>query len=184
MNRSPHPGRYTDNVDLAEEISENPTFAALGNQLLHDREMQAMRWQYVYQVSGTVVGQQTAVNTLTTEAGTSFMCRWITMSAFSYDSGNDSSFPVPNSAGSAAWAGRGLSVQITDSKSGRELTSGFVAMELIGTPGYGMNFQHPFPFRYLFYPNSKLRFDIRNRDAATRTHYYDIALTGFKILQE
>lgn len=180
MNRSPMPGQYGNNPEMAQEISENPTFSSLASELLHEREVQAMRWQYVYNLSGSIAGQTSQVFNITIEQGTDFLCKWLTGSTFSYDAQNASAFPIPNSEGVTAWAGRGLSVKITDSNSGRELTSGFVPMELLCSPGYGLNFQYPFPLRYLFGRNNKVKFDIRNRDAATRTHYFEIALIGFK----
>lgn len=178
----PHPGGYSSNPEMAAQISENPVFAAVANEVAHQRELQAQKWNYTYTLSGSIAGQATLPFTLTIEQGTDFICQWLTASAYSYDSENASTFPIPNSAGSTAWAGRGLSVNIVETRSGRELTSGFVALELLGTPGYGLNFQQPYPFKNFFWRNSKIRFDIRNRDSADRTHYFDIALNGYKVV--
>lgn len=184
MNRAPmpRPGGATSNPELASAISQNPVFAAVAHELEQKREQQAVKWFYVYSVSGSVVGQATNPFNIIIEQGTDFMCHFMTASAFSYDAGNATSFPYPNSAGNTAWAARGLSVQLTDTRSGREHTSGFVPLELLGTPGYGLNFQNPFPFRNLFYRNSKLRLDVRNRDNSNRTHYFEFALIGYKVL--
>lgn len=183
-NRSPMPAPngYASNPEMAQAISQEPVFAAVANEVAHQRAMQAQKWNYTYTVSGTVTGQQTQPFVLTIEQGTDFMCKWMTASAFSYDDENDTDFPIPNSAGVASWAGRGLSVKITETRSGRELTSGFVAFELLATPGYGLNFQKPFPLPYFFWRNSKIRFDVRNRDNEDREHSFDIALNGFKVL--
>lgn len=186
MNRStmPQPGGYTQNPQMARNISVNQTFDTVAQQLQHEREIQAMKYDFVYTVSGEVTGQQTRPFNLTIEQGTDFKCLWLTASAFSFegDQGDDTDFPIPNSGGFLYWAGRGLSIQVTDTRSGRQLTSGFVPLELIGTPGYGMNFQNPYPLRYLFYRNTKIRFDVRNRDNSDRSHQFEIALKGFKVL--
>lgn len=186
MNRStmPVPGGYTDNPAMAETISRNSTFQNAVEQLKHEREIQAIKYDFVYTLSGTITGQQTQPFNLTIEQGSDFKCLWLTASAYSFEGaqGDDTDFPIPNSGGLLYWAGRGLSVLITDTRSGRQLTSGFVPFELIGTPGYGMNFQHPYPLRYLFYRNTKIRFDVRNRDNANRDHDFEIALKGFKVL--
>lgn len=180
MNRSPI-SQYSTNPEMVETINNNPTFAGITQQVLHEREIQAQRWNYTYTLSDSIVGQQTQPFNITIEQGTDFKALWLTASAFSYDSENDTDFPVPNALGATAWAGRGLSVQITDTTSGRELTSGFVAFELLASPGYGLNFQNPFPFKYFFYRNTKIRFDIRNRDNSDRTHYFEVALNGYKV---
>lgn len=185
LDRSAMPaGALTDtNPVMAQQISESAVFSAIAKELHHQRTVQAMKWNYTYVLNDNIDGQVTSPFYITIEQGTDFMCQWLTASVFSYedDQGDATSFPIPNSAGATNWAGRGLSVQITDMRSGRELTSGFVPFELLGTPGYGMNFQHPYPFKYLFQRNSKIRFDIRNRDVAARNHEFSIALNGYKI---
>jgi hypothetical protein len=173
--------QYSNNPEMSQEIQGSPVFSSVLEQLRHDREVQAMRYPFVYVLSDTIVGQTTLPYTLTIAQGTDFKCLFVTGSMYSYDSENASTFPIPNSGGLTSWAGRGLSVQITDSRSGRRLTSGFVPGELLFSPGYGMNFQNPLPFKYHFVKNSKILFDITNRDNANRTHYFDIALIGYKI---
>lgn len=184
-NTMPPEGRPAEtNPQMVAQINENAVFAAMAKELKHQRVVQAQKWNYTYVLNDNIDGQVTSPFYITIEQGTDFNCQWLTASAFSYedDQGDATTFPIPNSAGATNWAGRGLSVQVTDMRSGRELTSGFVPFELLGTPGYGMNFQHPFPFKYLFYRNSKIRFDVRNRDNANRNHEFSIALNGFKIL--
>lgn len=182
-NRSPMPvDELTDmNPEMANQIAANPTFAALANELLHKREVQAMKYFYCYVLNDEIAGQVTSPFSIQIEQGTDFDCKFMTASVFSYDADNDTDFPIPNSIGVIPWAGRGLSAQITDSRSGRQLTSGFVPFELFATPGYGLNFQRVFPITYLFARNSRIRFDIRNRDNADRTHSFSIALWGYKI---
>lgn len=178
--RNPMPG-VTTNPEMARDISDDPVFSSLEHEVLHDRTVSAMRHFYTYHINGDVVGQQTLPFTLLIEQGSDFKCYAITGSCYSYDAQNNSSFPMPNALGTTSWAGRGLSFQLTDTRSGRQLQSGFVPAELMLTPGYGQMFLNPFPFRYFFYRNSKLRLDVRNRDAAIRTHSFDIALHGYKI---
>jgi hypothetical protein len=170
------------NPEMANAINANSVFDAVAKEVQHDRTLTAMRYNYTYTLSDSIVGQQTLPFFITIEQGTDFSCKWMLGSAFSYDAENDTDFPIPNSLGATAWAGRGLSVQITDTRSGRNLTSGFVTWETLLTPGYGLNFQQPYPFRYHFYRNTKIRFDIRNRDNANRTHYFEIQLNGFKVV--
>lgn len=180
--RNPNP-RYSSNPEMAQEIADNPVFSALENEVLHDREVTAMRHFYTYHVGGEIDSQQTLPFTLLIEQGSDFKCYMMTMSAYLYDAAGNTSFPMPNSEGVTLWAGRGLSIQMTDTRSGRQLQSGFVPVELLATPGYGQMFQNPFPFRYFFYRNSKIRIDVRNRDGATETepHQFDIAFHGYKI---
>ena len=175
--------RFTDqNPELANMISDNPVFASIAQQVQHERDAQAMKYPYIYTLEDHITGQVTAPFTITIEQGTDFLCEKIAVSVFSYDAVNASTFPIPNSQGVVAWAGRGLSMRITDTRAGRDFTSGFLPFELLGAPGYGLNFQNAQPFRMLFYRNSKIRFDIRNRDAAARDHAFSIALIGQKIV--
>lgn len=173
---------YSQSPELADNIARNPVFSAIQNEVMDRREKQAMRWSYVYSTSGSVAGGATTPFFLTIEQGTDFYSEFITGSAFSYDAANATNFPIPNSAGLTSWAGRGLTVQIVDTRSSRNLTSGFVNFETLFTPGYGQNFQMPYPFKYYWFANSKIRFDIRNSDSSDRTHTFAIALKGYKIL--
>jgi hypothetical protein len=142
-----------------------------------------MKHEYIYSLDNNIDGQVTSPFYITIENGSDFYCHWITGKAYSYeaDGGDATDFPIPNSLGVTNWAGRGLSVQITDSRTGRKLTSGYVPFECLFAPGYGMNFQHPMPFKYLFQRNSTIQFDIRNRDNADRNHEFSIMLKGYKI---
>ena len=184
MNRSPMPtpGGFTTNPEMASAIDASPTFLSIADQMLHERNAQAMRYDYLYHLNATVVGQTTQAFDITIEQGTDFKGVWLTGDCFSYDAGNITDFPIPNTLGVTSWAGDGLSIQITDTRSGRQLTSGFVPAKDLLTPGYGLSFQQPYPFRYYWFRNSKIRFDIRNRDNATRSHEINIVLKGYKIL--
>jgi len=183
--------QYQDQPELAASIASNPVFSALEDEIKHERNIQAMKWWYTYTLNDTIKGQTSKPFTITIEQGTDFKCVAMVVSAFGYDKNNASSFPV---FGNTSWAARGLTMRITDTRSGRELTSGDMPIELIATPGYGVSFVKPFPFRYTFLRNSKIRFDIRNNDNATFNgtvvagestgdgHRFSIALHGYKFL--
>lgn len=182
-NRSSMPsGMVPVNPEMAQQIEDSAVFSAIAAEVDHQRNVQAQKWWYVYTLNEEIAGQQTLPFNIQIEQGTDFWCQWITASMFSYDAVNDTNFPIPNSLAVTSWAGRGLSVAITDTRSARTLTSGYVPFELLGTPGYGLNFQNPYPLRYFFYRNTKIRFDIRNRDNKNRTHEFSIALAGYKVL--
>lgn len=178
----PTPGGYSQNPLMAEQIAQNPVFAAQTTQVAHEREAQKQRWIYNYHVTGSVIGGQTGVFEIPIEQGTDFQCRWMTGNAFSYASSPATDFPMPNSVGSTEWAGDGLSVNIVETRTGKTLTDGFVAFKDLFTPGYGLNFQYPFPWKHFFYRNSKIRFDVRNRDNGQRTHTFSITLNGYKVM--
>jgi hypothetical protein len=173
---------FTNNPEMAKAIQNNPTFKSILLDVINRREMQRMRYAYVYHATGEVAGQATLPFTIQVEQGTDFDAMYMLGSAYSYDTTYSTDYPIPNSAGITAWAGRGLSVQITDSSTGNQLTSGFVPFECLFTPGYGQNFQHPLPFRYFALRNTKIRFDVRNRESNTsRTHEFEIVMMGFKV---
>lgn len=175
--------RFSSNPEMEAAFAKSPVFSSIQTEINHEREVQKQKYPYIYVLNDSIVGQTTSPFPLTIEQGTDFKCLFMTGSAFSYDAdvADATNFPIPNSLGVTAWAGRGLSADITDTRSGRKLTSGFVPFELLFSPGYGLNFQDPIPFKYFFNRNSKVLFDIRNRDVAARTHEFSIALIGFKI---
>jgi len=171
-----------DQPELAQTISGDATFSAIADEVAHERKTQTMKSWYTYVLNDSIVGGQTLPFSITIEQGTDFKCCYLTASAFSYDGSEDSAFPIPNSGAVTWWAGRGLTVSITDTRAGRELTSGLVPFELFATPGYGLSFNRPFPLRYFFLRNTKIKFQIKNLDKSTRTHTFAIALHGFKYL--
>ena len=168
--------------ELTQSINDNATFASLAAQVQQERDSQAMRWAFIYPLSGSLVGQVTAPFILTTETGTEFRILYITGSLFSYNAGVATSFPIPNAMGLTAWAGDGLSCLFRDSRSGRDLCGGFIPMKNLFTPGYGTQFQNPMSFKYTLRGTSMLQFDVRNRDAAGRTHTFDLAFWGYKTI--
>jgi hypothetical protein len=180
--------RYQDQPELAATISQDPTFAALEQEVAHERKVQAMKWWYTYVLTDDIDGQESKPSIITIEQGTDFKCCYLTASAFSYSATVPTAFPIPNGGGLTTWAGRGLVMRITDTRAGRDLTSGEVPFELFATPGYGLSFVKPFPLHYFFLRNSKVRFDIRNLDngaappLAATNHRFSIALHGYKYL--
>jgi len=181
---------YQDQPELAATIDADPVFSALQAEADHERKAQAVRSWYTYVLTDSIDGQTSKPFMLTIEQGTDFKCCYMTASVFSYSAtgGFATSFPFPNSMGNTMWAGRGLTMRITDTRAGRDLTSGDVPFELFATPGYSVSFVKPFPLHYFFLRNSKVRFDIRNLDNANRkeanscAHSFSIALHGFKYL--
>lgn len=178
------PKMYQDQPELAAQIAGDPTFAAIEQEVAHERKVQVVKAWYTYVLTDSIVGQDARPFKITIEQGTDFKCIGMTISMFSFDStvANATAFPIPNSAGNTLWAGRGLTMRITDTRMGRDLTSGDTPMELFATPGYGLSLIKMFPFHYFFLRNSQVRFDIRNLDNPIRTHQFSIALHGFKYL--
>ena len=175
----------TQNPEMAEMIARVPAFRALMHQVEDDRIKQAMQFNYSYFVTGTVASQATTPFSIVIEQGTDFKCNLMLGSAYSYDgtAGHETVFPTPNTVGSLAWACRGLSVRITDTRQGRELTSGFVPFETLFTPGYGMTFVKPLDFRYLFLRNSTIRFEVSNAETnvSRAAQSFAIVLNGYKV---
>lgn len=171
------------NPEMASAIAGNPVFAALQQELSHDREVQKMKYQYIYGIAGsltTALGSAVAgVFTLTIEQGSDFKSDAMLISAFSNDAVNATSFPIP---GAATFAGRGLQIKITDSGASRELMNNFTPIELLGTPGYGLSLIKEFSWKYLFKRTSIIRFDVRLNDqaAAGRVHSFALAFRGMK----
>ena len=183
INRDPMPqmGSAVDNVGMANAFNSNPVFSAVAQEMYQKREAQAVRWTRIYPISGTILAAETKTEIITIDQENDFDCQAFLASAFSYSAtaGQETDFPTPNNSNNRYWAMRGLTVELTDTSSGRMLTSGEVPIELIATPGYGASFQNPFPFRYYFYRNTKLRVVIRSRETHTgRSHNYEFAMVG------
>jgi len=182
---------YERQPGLEQTLGGDPTFAAIMQEVMHERKCQAVKSMYDYVVTDYttgIIGGATFPAVITIEQGSDFLCTSVSISAFSYSATVATLFPMPSSSATPAlgWACRGLTVQITDTRAGRTLTSGEVPIELIGTPAYGVQFIKPMAFRYFMWRNSKIRFDLRCFDNPTpvnavyRVHYYGIALHGYK----
>lgn len=166
----------------------NPTFKAVAQEQVHNREVQRYKFQYVYSVSAIIEAGATTPFVLTIEQDADFLIERITGSMLGpvdittglYDDAGLTDFPQPGTTGGApTFAGRGLTSQITDQGAGRDLTNGFVPLENLLSPGYGVNLFLPYPFKYFARRNSNIRFDFRNRDTQARQSV-DISILGYK----
>lgn len=163
---------------------EGPVFNALAQEAAYRRETQKFKFNYTYTVSAVILAQTTLPVLLTIEQDADFWAIQLTGSAYGptdddgIPSGGATAFDMPGTA--AGFAGRGLTLQITDTGASRPLSSGFIPVELLLTPGYDIGFHLPYQFKYWAKRNSKLKFDIRNRDTGSEYHQIDIALNGFK----
>lgn len=157
------------------------------------RRIQQNKFNFFYALNIAVANNNTIPAFLTIEEDSDFLIKHITGSCYGPTDVNgvrqtnaSTIFPlagtaVPSGAGLGAYADRGLSLRMTDTGSGRELTSGFIPVETFLSPGYGVELNCPFPMSYFTNRNSKIRFDIRNRDTtANLYHFISIVFHGFK----
>ena len=161
-------------------------YETLVQEAAYRRSVQLYKYNYTYTVTGIIPANTTNPIILTIEQDADFFIEKITGTAYGpvalvtgIPGGGATDFDMPGTA--AGFAARGLQVQITDTGAGRELTNGFVPLEVILTPGYDLGFFQPYRVNYMAKRNSKLRFDFRNRDTQTNAnHQVDIALNGYK----
>jgi hypothetical protein len=163
------------------------------------RQQQLSRWCFVYSLNVAVRNGETFPAILPIEEDAEFLAISMTGSAYGPCINElgvkalnaETDFPLagtasPSGANLPAIADRGLSIRITDQGAGRVLTNGFIPVETILTPGYGVSRTVPQPLRYYLLRNSQLQFDIRNRDTATGPegaplyHLLSISIYGFK----
>lgn len=163
------------------------------------RSQQLSRWCFIYSLNVAIQNGQTFPAVLPIEEDAEFLA--VSMTGSCYGPCSDllgtkalnasTDFPlagtaVPSGAGLPAIADRGLSLRITDQGAGRVLTNGFVPVETLLTPGYGLSRTVPQPLRYYLLRNSQLQFDIRNRDTAVGAgetplyHFLSLSIYGFK----
>lgn len=161
-------------------------FKSVAHEQLHNRQVQKFKFNFTYHVTANVAPSTTTPVILTIDQDADFLIEKITGSAYGpvdadgvVQAAGATDFRMPGTT--TGFAGRGMTVKITDTGSGRDLTSGFVPVELLLSPGYGRQFYTPYPIKYFALRNSKLRFDFRNRDSqASARQQIDIALNGFK----
>jgi len=152
----------------------------------HFRQVQIGKYDYTYVLNISIANNTTLPAILTIEQDADFFVERLTGSAYGPTNVNGvrdlvglTDFDMAGTT--AGYADRGLMVKITDTGAGRELTNGFVPLELFLSPGYGIALHQPYPFRYFALRNTKFRFDFRNRDtAANLFHTVSIALNGYK----
>lgn len=161
------------------------------HELSKAREEQKVKWAYSYSVTANVQNGSTQPVTIAIGADAAFQCVHITGKAFGpvdsagvwqNNAGPRSDFPV---FGDTRFAQSGLSFLLTDQGSGAQLFNDYVPVETILTPGYGLNFNQPFQWRYLFRPSAIVRFDVRNRDtnnSGTQYHTITITMHGYKYM--
>jgi len=161
-------------------------------------KIQRVKYWYTYTITSTIANGSTRPLLVTIEQDADFQILELTMACNAPV--NEDGTPIGTGAtvgdtgvtdfplfGNVAQSARGLTIQITDTGAGRVLTSGEIPVENIGTPAYGQQLYIPYKMKYLALRNTKLRFDVRNRDLAVTTpnskaqyHEISIGLTGFK----
>ena len=155
-------------------------------QLAQERAVQKFKYSYTYTLNQAVPNGGTFPVTLTIEDDADFEVQKITLSAYGPTDSNGvrqtagaTDFPLAGTT--VGFADRGLQVKITDDGSGRNLTNGFVGLELFGAPGYGVQMHMPFLYKTIFKARSQIIFEFNNRDTqADLFHFVSIALTGVK----
>lgn len=161
-------------------------YKSIAQEAAYKRLIQVNKYSYTYTLSGIIPANTTAPLILAIEQDADFCIEKITGSVYGpvalvtgIPSGGATDFDMPGT--STGFACRGLTVKITDTGAGRELTNGFVPVENILTPGYGDQFYQPYRLNYMVKRSSKLRFDFRNRDTRVGAHQQvDVCLNGYK----
>lgn len=156
-------------------------YKAIQMQVKHKENLQTFRKMHWYVVDGSLEGQGASPFFITTDQGYAFDCKYATGKAFSYDAVNPTDFPCPNGGALTDWACDGLSVRISHSREGVDFSNGAIPFPLLFAPGYSISFQNALPFEYIFPGNSKIKFDMTNRDNVDRTHTFAIVLGGFLV---
>jgi len=163
----------------------SPVFKQVAHEQVHNRNVQKYKFNYSYAIEANVAASTTTPFTLAIEQDADFLIEKMTGSCLGPVDANgipqvaNTDFPQPGIAAGAGHAGRGLTVSIVDTGAGRDLTSGYLALETILSPGYGVEMHLPYPIKYFARRNSKIKWDFRNRDTQGR-HLVDVTLNGFK----
>lgn len=162
-------------------------FMQVAAEQMHNSEVQKYKFNYTYTVSALIEPSTSTPFVLAIEQDADFLFEKITGSAYGPCDENgiptltDTDFPMPGISAGAGFAGRGLTVEISDTGSSRDLTRGAVPVELLLSPGYGIQFHLPYPVKYFAARNSKIKFNFTNRDTSSGArHQVDIAINGYK----
>lgn len=155
-------------------------------ELQNFRRIQLTKYTFIYVLNVPVANNTTLPALLTIEEDADFLVHAITGSALGPTDVNGArlstittTFPLAGTT--VGFADRGLMAKITDTGAGRSLTNSFVPLETILSPGYGLAMDTPYAFKYLIKRNSKMQFDLRNRDTVAGSyHYVSICLHGTK----
>lgn len=160
---------------------------SVAQEAAHFRSVQVNKYGFFYALNVPVANNTTLPAILTIEEDADFMVEKITGSAYGPTDVNGirqtaSATVFPLAGTTVGYADRGLTVKVTDTGAGRVLTNGFVPVETILTPGYGVAMFTPFLYKNFIRKNSKLQFDLRNRDttAGGLYHFISIVLHGHK----
>lgn len=162
-------------------------YANVREEAAHQAQVAERKHPFIYTVEEVVANNTTYPALLQIEDDAHFQVTHITISALgpTDENGvrqNASASDFDLAGTSTGYADRGLAIQLSES-GGRKFTSGFVPIELMGAPGYGLQYANPYPFKHLLKRNTTLSIDIRNRDTASGLyHAITIAFNGFKYL--
>ena len=159
-------------------------FKQIALEQIHNRKVQKYKFHFWYTVSAIIEAGQTSPFTLAVEQDADFSIEKWTGSCYGPvdEDGipvvaNPTDFPQPGTT--VGFAGRGLLVKLTDTGSGKDLSDGFIPLECLLSPGYGVNMFAPYPAKYFARRNSKIRFDFKNKDTQAR-QAVDMVLGGQK----
>lgn len=164
----------------------NTAFASVVKNLQHERETQKYKYNYTYTVSDVIPNGQVKAVFITIQDDADFVPQRITLSAYGPTNSTgvrqvNAATDFPLAGTTTGFSDRGLQVKITDSGSGRELTNGYVNVELFGAPGYGVQMHLPFPYNTTFVARSQIRFEFKNRDSVSGFyHAVSISMNGNK----
>jgi hypothetical protein len=165
-------------------MAESQAFSAVVQEANYRRDVQKYKFNYTYHINAIVNPASVLPVLLTIEQDADFWIVQMTGSVYGPCNANGVPTSGPTDFIMPGWpgaAGRGLTVKINDTGAGRDLTSGFVPVELLLTPGYDLQFHLPYQVKYFAKRNSKIRFEFTNRDAqANARQQVDIAINGYK----
>ncbi len=166
-----------------------PAFASVLKNLQMERETQKYKFNFTYSVSDAIPNGDSKPVFLIIDDDADFVPQRLMLSAYGPTDVDgvrqvNAATDFPLAGLSVGYADRGLQVAITDEGSGRQLTKGYVNVELFGAPGYGVQMHIPFPYKTTLVAKSAIRFDFKNRDTATGEsqlyHYVTVAMNGDK----
>lgn len=162
-------------------------FEQVASEQIHNADVQKFKFNYTYTISALINPDTTTPFVLAIEQDADFLFTQLTGSCYGPCDANalpvaqNTSFPMAGVGAGAGFAGRGITIEISDTGSSRDLTRGAVPAELMLTPGYGLQFHLPYPMKYFAARNSKIKFNFTNRDqVAGARHQIDIAINGYK----
>ncbi len=153
------------------------------------RDAPIVRQQYSYSLNLSVPNGKQRDGSIVIDADADFRAEYITGKCLGPTDANGESLTAEPTSFPAigtllGWAQSGLQMSIKDGGSGYVLVDGFVNVETMLTPGYGIQFHMPFKWDYFIRRNSKLVFTFANRDDAVGSvdlfHSVYITLHGKK----